>query len=216
MSVKKVIAINGSPRKTWNTATLLEAALEGAASCGAETELVHLYDLEYQGCTSCFACKSLGGRSLGKCAMRDDLTKVLHKIEQADALLLGSPIYFGALTGEMRSFLERFLFQYLTYDDARPTSLQKKIPTALIYTMNFPEDTAKAIGYEQSLGITENALRRIIGPVEVLYVTDTCQFDDYAKYSSAKFDAAAKAARRKEVFPQDCQKAYDLGAKLIH
>ena len=45
----KVIAVNGSPRKTWNTATLLEHALAGAAGSGAETELVHLYDLEFKG-----------------------------------------------------------------------------------------------------------------------------------------------------------------------
>jgi len=49
----KVMAFNGSPRKTWNTATLLEKALEGAASKGAETELIHLYDLNYKGCISC-------------------------------------------------------------------------------------------------------------------------------------------------------------------
>ena len=53
----KVIAINASPRRKWNTATLLQSALEGAASQGAETELVHLYDLDFKGCTSCFACK---------------------------------------------------------------------------------------------------------------------------------------------------------------
>ena len=51
----KVMAINGSPRKKWNTATLLDKALEGAASQGAETELIHLYDLNYKGCISCFA-----------------------------------------------------------------------------------------------------------------------------------------------------------------
>jgi len=45
----KVLAINGSPRKKWNTATLLEKALEGAASLSADTELVHLYDLDYKG-----------------------------------------------------------------------------------------------------------------------------------------------------------------------
>ena len=59
----KVLAINGSPRKTWNTATLLRNTLDGAASQGAETELVHLYDLDYTGCTSCFACKLKGGKS---------------------------------------------------------------------------------------------------------------------------------------------------------
>jgi len=49
----KVIALNGSPRKKWNTATLLKHALDGAASKGAETELIHLYDYNYKGCISC-------------------------------------------------------------------------------------------------------------------------------------------------------------------
>jgi multimeric flavodoxin WrbA len=58
------MAFNGSPRKTWNTATLLEKALEGAASKGAETELVHLYDVTFKGCISCFACKTKGGNPM--------------------------------------------------------------------------------------------------------------------------------------------------------
>jgi multimeric flavodoxin WrbA len=45
----KSLAINGSPRKTWNTATMLENALQGAASAGAETEIIHLYDLDFKG-----------------------------------------------------------------------------------------------------------------------------------------------------------------------
>jgi multimeric flavodoxin WrbA len=53
----KVIAFNGSPRKEWNTSTLLKQALEGAESEGAETELIHLYDLNFKGCESCFSCK---------------------------------------------------------------------------------------------------------------------------------------------------------------
>ena len=52
----KAIAINGSPRKKWNTAILLENALKGAESEGAETEIINLYDLDYKGCKSCFAC----------------------------------------------------------------------------------------------------------------------------------------------------------------
>src|SRR5208282_5915004 len=103
----KVIAFNGRPRKKWNTATLLEKALEGAASLGAETELVHLYDLNYKGCTSCMACKLKAGKSYGKCALRDGLTPVLEKIPKVDAMVLGSPIYFGTVTGAMRSFIER-------------------------------------------------------------------------------------------------------------
>src|SRR5664279_2077769 len=111
------IAMNGSPRKKWNTATLLEKALAGAASHGAETELMHLYDLNYKGCISCFACKTIGGESYGRCAVQDDLTGIFSNIEQADAVILGSPIYFGAVSGEMKSFLERLLFPYSTYTD---------------------------------------------------------------------------------------------------
>ena len=94
----KCLAINGSPRKKWNTATLLQKALDGAASVGAETELVHLYDLDYKGCTSCFACKLKGGKSYGKCAMNDVLTPILDKIADVDTLILGSPFYFGTVT----------------------------------------------------------------------------------------------------------------------
>ena len=70
----KVIAFNSSPRRDWNTAMLLRRALEGAESLGAETKLVHLNDLSFRGCQSCFACKARGGKSYGKCAVRDELT----------------------------------------------------------------------------------------------------------------------------------------------
>ncbi len=106
----KALAINGSPRTNCNTATLLNNALEGAASQGAETELVHLYTLNFKGCVSCFACKLTSGESYGRYALTDELTPVLTKAEEADAIILGSPIYFGTVTGEMRSFMERLLF----------------------------------------------------------------------------------------------------------
>jgi len=98
----RIIALNGSPRKDWNTATLLQKALEGATSQGAETELHHLYELNYRGCVSCFACKVRNGSSYGKCAVRDELSAILENIETVDAILLGSPIYFGTATGEMK------------------------------------------------------------------------------------------------------------------
>lgn len=209
-----VIAINGSPRKTWNTATLLEHALKGAKSAGAETELVHLYDLDYKGCTSCFACKLKGGESYGKCAMNDDLTPVLERIAGADALILGSPVYLGTATGEMRSFLERLVFPNLVYDRERSSLFPKKIPTAFIYTMGADEGRAKEMGFDVPIRVTELLLGRIFGTSETLLVSDTLQFDDYAKYVSSAFDPTAKARRHKEVFPEDCRKAYDLGMKM--
>jgi len=212
--MKKVIAINGSPRKKWNTATLLNKALEGAASQGAETEIIHLYDLKYKGCISCFACKLKDGKSYGKCACKDDLTQILEKIEQSDALILGSPIYLGAATGEMRSFIERLIFPYLVYDENYSTLFNKKIPTGFIYTMNVNNQQMKDSRYNYHLQTTEWALKRVFGASESLFVTDTYQFDDYSKYVATKFNAEEKAKRREEEFPKDCNKSFAMGARF--
>jgi len=209
-----VLAINGSPRKNWNTATLLTQALEGAASQGAETDLVHLYDLSFKGCKSCFACKLKDGRSYGKCALQDDLTPILEKIDNADALILGSPIYWGNVTGEMRSFMERAAFPYSVYDENHTSLFKKKIPLGFIYTMNVDEQALKEWSYDSVLKATEDHFGRIFGTTETLYVTDTYQFNDYSKYVVTLFDEAHKAKRRKEHFPKDCQKSFEMGARL--
>jgi multimeric flavodoxin WrbA len=211
----KLLAINGGPRKNWNTATLLKSALEGASAQGADTELIHLYDLNYKGCISCFSCKRKDGQSYGRCALNDDLTPILKKIEKCDAILLGSPIYLGEVTGAMRSFLERLIFQYLVYDKAHSSLFKKVMKIGFVYTMNIDEKLMKEIGYIEHLGNIESVMKRVFGDTESLYVTDTLQFDDYSKYVSDMFDPEAKATRRREVFPDDCRKAFDMGARLV-
>ena len=210
----RVIAINGSPRKNWNTATLLKNALEGAASQGAETEMIDLYDYNYKGCISCFACKLKGGKSYGKCCVNDDLKSIFEKIEEADALIIGSPIYLGMVTGETRSFLERLIFQFFVYDGNYSSLNKNKIPTGLIYTMGVPESLLGQVGYEQNFKSMEMSLKRTFGSSESLFVTDTYQFDDYSKYESSAFDEQAKAKRKAEVFPEDCKKAFDMGCRF--
>ncbi len=210
----KVIAINGSPRKTWNTATLLNKALEGAASKGAETELIHLYDLNYKGCISCFACKTKGGKSYGKCPVQDDLAAIFKKVEEADALILGSPIYLGRVTGEMAAFLDRFVFQYLMYSNPPQSLFPKKINTGFIYTMNVTEEQLKELGMDKPIAFNEYALQITFGVSESLLSFDTYQFEDYSKVAASLFDSEKKAQRRKEVFPVDCRKAFDLGVKF--
>jgi len=210
----EVLAINGSPRKQWNTATLLNNALEGASSQGAETELINLYDLNFKGCTSCFGCKLKDGKSYGRCAYRDELSPVLDRIEKVDALILGSPIYLGTVTGEMSSFLERFVFQYLVYDTNRSSLYPKKLPIGFIYTMGAKEDFMKFLSIDQHIELNEMFLGRIFGSSESLVVTDTYQFDDYSKYVNS-FNVEEKTKIRKEVFPVDCEKAFDLGVRLI-
>jgi multimeric flavodoxin WrbA len=210
----KVMAFNGSPRKKWNTATLLEKALEGAASQEAETELIHLYDLDFKGCISCFACKTKGGESYGRCAVQDDLTPVFSKIEEADAIILGSPIYFGTVSGEMKSFMERLLFPNLTYTDPPGSLFPHRIKTGFIYTMNVTEDQMKEWGYLQLFNHHERILKMIFGASEYICSFDTYQFDDYSKVVSGRFDPEKKAKRRQEIFPVDCKRAFDMGVRL--
>lgn len=212
---KTVIAVNGSPRKNWNTATLLAKALEGAASRGAATELVHLYDLDYKGCVSCFACKLKNGPGPGRCAVRDGLAPLLEKIAHADALILGSPVYFGSVTGEMRSLLERLLFPYLKYVAGDKRSLFPRVlPTAFIYTMNVDEARLKEFGWDKHLANNTRVLSMIFGAHEALFAYDTLQFDDYSRYDAPMFDPAAKARSRAEDFPRDLGRAFELGARL--
>ena len=210
----KVIAINGSPRQTWNTATLLQRALDGAASQGAETKLYHLADCDFRGCRSCFACKRIGGRSYGKCALRDGLTPILEEIDrEADALILGTPIYIGGLTADMRAFVERLLYPYAKYDLVRTKLFGRRIPTGLIYTMNWDDKLLQEM--DCGLSFVEGSLDETLGPLETLYVTDTCQFDDYSQYDITLFDVDAKKKRREEHFPIDCQNAFDMGVRMV-
>lgn len=210
----KVLAFNGSPRKNWNTAILLNKALEGAASQGAETELVHLYDLTYKGCMSCFACKMKEGKSYGKCAVKDDLAPILKKVEEADAIILGSPIYFGTATAEMRAFMERLLYPYLVYDINPSNLFKKRISAGFIYTMGATGSQMKELGYEQHFMFGEMFMKHIFGVSESLIVTDTYQFDDYSKYVATLFNAEEKARRREEEFPKDCEKAFEMGVRF--
>jgi len=193
---------------------LLEKALGGAASRGAKTELVHLYDLDYKGCPSCFACKTRGGKSYGACPVNDSLSPILKRIRDVDALILGSPIYFGTVSGEMKSFTERLLFSVLTYTDP-PTSLfPRKIRTGFIYTMNATEEQLNSYGIGQHVALNESYRKRIFGASESLLSFDTYQFDDYTKVIADRFDPEKKARRRKEIFPKDCERAFEMGARF--
>ncbi len=210
----KLIAFNGSPRKEWNTATLLKKALEGAKSQGAETELVHLYDLNYKGCISCFSCKTRDGESYGRCAVVDELTLFLKKVEESDAVILGSPIYFGTVSGEMRSFMERLMFPYLTYTIPAQSLFPKKIKVGFIYTMNVTEEQMNEFQYTKHIDINQRTLRALFGDSEAFFSFDTYQFEDYSKVVATRFDEEHKAKRRKEVFPEDCKKAYQMGVRF--
>jgi multimeric flavodoxin WrbA len=215
----KVLAINASPRKNWNTQKLLDSALEGAKSLGAETEMIDLYDTGCMGCVSCFACKVKNSRTNGVCAQRDDMRPVLEKAREADVILVGSPVYFDMPTAGARAFLERFLFpldSYNVVDGVRQRFLDKIVPSAFIFTMNCPRDLMAENDYETILSHNEKNMGRLLGYCETLYSCDTYQYKDYSRMDGNMFKEEAKAKHRDEQFPVDLQNAYDLGVRLVN
>jgi multimeric flavodoxin WrbA len=211
--MKHIVAVNGSPRATWNTGTLVREVARGASEQGASIEVFDLYKLEpYTGCVSCFGCKLPGHE--GRCVHKDGLTPVLEAIRAADGLVLGSPIYIGDMTAGFRALYERLIFQYITYK-AEPSSYNtRKMPVVLVFTSNCPEAAYAKVGYDH---LIENykGLEFIFGSCQKLICSDTLQVDDYSKYDWTMFDVEHKIARREQVFPKDKQAAYDLGVQMV-
>ncbi len=210
----KAIAFNGSPRPNGTTATLLKKALDGAASVGATTEFIQLNTLNMKTCQACFACKLRNGKSYGKCILIDDFTNIYPKLESADAIFLGSPIYFGSITADTKAFVER-LFPYINYGTFT-SNFPKKLYVGCIYTMGVNEEGVQK--FQPHIETNEWMLKFAFGsPVESLLSLDTFHVDDYSKIVADQIApfVPRKQKHKKEVFPQDCQKAFDMGARFI-
>jgi hypothetical protein len=110
--------------------------------------------------------------------------------------------------------MERLLFSVLTYTDPPASLFPRKIQTGLIYTMNTTEELMKTYFVNEHVALNESYMKRIFGSAETLLSFDTCQFDDYSKVVADRFDPVKKAARRKEIFPEDCKKAFEMGKRL--
>lgn len=207
--MRRIVCINGSPRREGNSATLLSNAQKGAEAAGAE---VVRYDLtgKHFGCISCFACKELGGRSFGRCAVQDAMTPILEDVLSADGLILAAPIYFGDVPGAARSFLERLWYPGLTYSKDGSVAYDRQVPSLLLYSMNATDPHM----YDTLFDNIKNAFGRILGPSGYYAVPDTLQYPDYALYASEIFDGQAKIRRHNEEFPKECLHARELGSKL--
>ena len=208
--MKKIIIIDGGPRKNMNTAKLLQRFVEGAKSVSNDIEVktIRLYDLDYKGCMSCMACK-LKGKASNICRFKDALTPVLEEIAQADGLVLGSPIYFGEVTGQMRAFLERLAFPWLSYNDYSLTAL-KRMPVVLVETMNGTPDRNNSNGF----GSMEYCITTALGEPQHIVGYNTCQVAKYDRYELGGFSEEAKHAWRDAHWNEDLQKAYEAGKQM--
>ena len=209
----KTIIINASPRKNWNTAQLLKEAKKGAESVGAETEYIDIFDYTFTGCRSCLACKRKGVER-NKCYWKDDLAPIIDRILAADAVIIGSPIYFGQPTASFRALWERLAFPVLSYDGGELSYYDSKLNVGFIWTMNATGDYYET-GIKPSLAVTESTAPMFFHGKTASYASlDTLQVKDYSKFSMGAFDESAKKEWRDTQFPIDLKECYKMGAEL--
>ena len=109
--MKKILAIVGSPRKKGNTDILIDKVLEGVKSEDVEIEKIYLSDYVIKECIGCEQCNNDC-----RCVIEDDMQKIYIKLEEADALVIGSPTYYYNVSGITKMFIDR-LYAYNAFDN---------------------------------------------------------------------------------------------------
>ncbi|RKD30106.1 flavodoxin family protein [Thermohalobacter berrensis] len=125
----RVVGFVGSPRKNGNTSTIVDKVLEGAKKKGAETKLYYLNDMNIKGCQGCLYC-----RKNEKCCVQDDMVKIYDDVKEANALVIGSPVYIHQVSAQTKLLLDRFY--PLTDNEHKPRFGEKKL--IMVYTQAAP------------------------------------------------------------------------------
>ncbi len=104
--MSKVLLINGSPKANGCTFTALDEMIKVFTNEGIETELIHIGNKDIRGCIGCLYCKENG-----RCIFNDDIVnEVGKKLEKADGLVVGSPVYYASPNGTLISFMDRLMY----------------------------------------------------------------------------------------------------------
>ena len=101
--MKKIMILNGSPRKNGKTASLVKAFTEGAESVGNEVEEFYIDGMNIASCKACEACSRNGGH----CPQKDDMEKVNEAYIWADVIVFASPMYWGTISGQLKTAVDR-------------------------------------------------------------------------------------------------------------
>ena len=97
-----IVALNGSPHRKGNTATLMQWVLDGCAEAGASVEWLHVTDCRIEYCQGCFTCLRTG-----TCPIADDVPAIRERLLNADGIVVGSPTYEGEPTAQLKTLLDR-------------------------------------------------------------------------------------------------------------
>ncbi len=212
--MKKIVAVNCSPRKGWNTDLMVQAAAKGAREAGAEVQYFDLCRLEqFTGCVSCFGCKLPPNE--GRCVCLDDMHPITEAINKSDGLIIGTPIYLSTISAGMHALVERLVFQNVTYQKELKTYRKRRIPVLMVVTSGMAEERYADTGYDRMLETWRGMLDRSIGPTSLVVSGDVMQVSDYGRFNWTAFDPESKIRGRKERFPKELEKAEAAGAALV-
>ena len=131
--IMKITAVVGTSRKNGQVSTMCKKVLEGAETNGHETEIINLYDYKIEPCIGCWRCNKSE-----KCFQEDDFDKIYKKLEDSDVIVVGSPCYWGNVTGILTNFFDRhipYMFQPSDIPAIKHMTFKQKIS----YLMNITE-----------------------------------------------------------------------------
>lgn len=131
--MKKATILIGSPRKNGSTHILAGEAERGLKEEGIATEVVFLNDLTIRGCQACYYCKK---NDVAARAVQDDMQKIHRLIQESDGLIVATPIYFGGVTAQTKTWLDR-MFPYIGMDLSPKLPAGKRV--SFIFTQNQPD-----------------------------------------------------------------------------
>lgn len=100
---KKVLILSGSPRKGGNSDILCDEFLKGALESGHQAEKIFIRSKKIAPCSACYYCKDHGG----KCAINDDMSEILDKMQAVDVIVMASPVYFYSIDAQMKAVIDR-------------------------------------------------------------------------------------------------------------
>jgi multimeric flavodoxin WrbA len=149
----KIMGFTASPRKKGNTAWTVDKILEAAKEQGAETQSWYSSDLDIKPCLSCYGCRQgdLAGERT-RCIIKDDMQKMYDALEQAGALVLGSPVYMGQMSAQALIFTDRLFGSSEQYQPRfHPGFKEKDAPKKkliLVFTQGNPDSGKFQVYYD--------------------------------------------------------------------
>ncbi len=187
----KAVGIYGSPRKGGNTDALLDSALKGIQLKGGNIERVYVRDLKISGCRSCYGCEKTG-----ICIVKDDMQEIYPLLDEADAVILASPIFFYGVTSQIKSLIDRGQAMW-----ARKSLSRKNVKDGSIN---------KRKGYLIAVGATKGKNLFECAKLVAKYFFDALDMS----YEDALFFRGMESIDSAKQNPEALQHAHEFGKKL--